>query len=479
MPTVLDCVRRTLTRHDLVSRETRVVVALSGGSDSVALAYLVRELEQTAELRVAGLAHFNHQLRPAADADQRLCETMARSVGWLIVVDREDVAVRARRERRSLEDAARTARYAFLERARMTLSGDVVALGHTRDDQAETFLLRLLRGAGARGLAAMHPRAGVMIRPLLDCRRRDLRAYLDARQIAYVEDESNHDVGIPRNRVRAELLPLLERRFNPAVVDVLARQATLARDDWRWMEAAAEALSSDVCRHEGDLWTLDVAGLTGAPLGLRRYVLWCAMTKAARGRPVSFDHVEAALGLLGPDDGGASLDAPGQRVERVGPDVVLRSRPRGTVGRAAPQRPNLFRFPLSIPGEALLAEAGFAVSAELSLPDSMMGLDVPGFSRDPAVALVRRDVCGKGLAVRNRRPGDHFRPVGLGGRKTLQDFFVDRKVVRADRDTVPLVVDEADRIVWVAGYGIDEEFRVTESTQPVLILRLRVLGGAA
>ena len=122
-----------------------------------------------------------------------------------------------------------------------------MAVGHTRDDQAETFLLRLLRGAGARGLAAMHPRRGAIIRPLIECRRADLRVYLDERRIPHIEDETNGDVSIPRNRVRAELLPLLEARFNPAIVDVLADQAELARAEWMWMEEqiAASGLEAD------------------------------------------------------------------------------------------------------------------------------------------------------------------------------------------------------------------------------------------
>src|SRR6185295_13616869 len=153
--------------------------------------------------------HFNHQLRSAADRDEQFCVDLAASFGWPNCVEREDVAARAGRERRSLEDAARTARHGFFERARARLDAGIVALGHTRDDQAETFLLRLLRGAGPRGLAAMHPRRGSVVRPLLACRRQELRAYLAERQASYVDDESNADVSIPRNRVRAELLPLL------------------------------------------------------------------------------------------------------------------------------------------------------------------------------------------------------------------------------------------------------------------------------
>src|SRR5207245_5474538 len=182
---LIDQFRRTIRDHDLMRPDTRVVVALSGGADSVALAHLVRELDAAGELRAAGAAHFNHRLRASADRDERFSVGLAESFGWPIVTDREDVAARARRERRSLEDAARTARHEFFERARVRFDADVVALGHTRDDQAETFLLRLVRGAGLRGLAAMHPRNGSIVRPLLACRRRNLRAYLDERKIAY------------------------------------------------------------------------------------------------------------------------------------------------------------------------------------------------------------------------------------------------------------------------------------------------------
>jgi tRNA(Ile)-lysidine synthase len=488
---LLDQVRRTIRDHRLALPDTRVVVALSGGPDSVALAHVVRELDAAGELRAAGAAHFNHQLRATADRDERFCAGLAESFGWPIVTDREDVAARARRERRSLEDAARTARHEFLERARTGLGADAVAVGHTRDDQAETFLLRLVRGAGARGLAAMHPRNGPIVRPLLDCPRSAVRAFLDERQIPHVEDESNQDVAILRNRVRAELVPLLEVRFNPAIVDVLAGEAEIARDEWTWMQGAADELvraalvRSDAERSHAEF---DVATLLAAPLALRRLVVWRAMTDAAGGRPVAFEHVRAALRLLEPDAGSSGIDAPGHRAERIGLRLVLTSKPAGAVGRwspssttrttragqtnpANPGHPaNLFRYLLSIPGEVQLSEAGCIVSAE-SRPSASATEMMP--AADGAVAIVRSDVCQGPLAVRNRRPGDRFHPVGLGGQKKLQDYFVDRKVARQQRDVVPLVVDNQDRIVWVAGYGIDAEFRVTDPTQAVLILRLK------
>jgi tRNA(Ile)-lysidine synthase len=454
-------IRQFIRQHDLIRAETRVVAAVSGGSDSVALAHLLRELAAAGDLRLAGLAHFNHQLRFSAADDERCTAAVADAIGVPMFVEREDVAARARKERRSIENAARAARHAFFERARLHFDADAVALGHTRDDQAETVLLRLVRGAGPRGLAGMYPRKGHIIRPLLGVRRQELRAWLHDRGITFAEDETNADVTIPRNRVRAELLPFLAARFNPSIVDALADEANLAREIWDWMTVEAGTFTGSEGSEE-----LDVPTLMSAPPALRRLVVWTAMQKASGGRPVAFGHVEAALRLM--HDSGV-IDAPGQRVERVGSRLVLTSRPHGTKGRFGSA--NLFRYPLSIPGETALPEAGWIVSAEAAAATD--GATVSNGRFAPGTAIVRRDLCRGPLSVRNRRPGDRFTPVGLPGRKKLQDFFVDRKVARRDRDAVPLVVDAADRIVWVAGYGIDEAFRVTDPVQAVVIFKVR------
>jgi len=467
-------VRRTIRDHDLARPTTRVAVAVSGGSDSVALAHLMRLLDGAGELRAAGIVHFNHQLRAAADDDQALVARLAEQFGWPFIAEREDVGERARRERRSIEDAARTARHEFFERARLALDADVVAVGHTRDDQAETLLLRLLRGAGQRGLAGMHPRNGTIIRPLLDCRRADLRAYLDLHRVPYATDETNDDVSIPRNRVRAELIPLLESRFNPRIVDALADHAEIARDEWAWMSSEAR-LKAQASMLEGQVSPSDlsVAALRQLPLALRRLAVWRAMTAASGGRPIGFDHVRAALRLLEQDSDGA-IDAPGQRVNRIGSAFVLTNRPaRGTAG--GDETPRGFHYPLEVPGEVRLAEASCVVSAETQAGDALP----PSSAGDGTIAIVRSDVCPGPLAIRSRRPGDRFRPLGLHGRKKLQDYFVDRKVARHQRDVVPIVVDARDRIVWVAGHTIDDQFRVTDPAQAVLILRLKPVGGPA
>lgn len=472
-------VREFVRRHALARPGARVVAAVSGGSDSVALVHILHELHRAGDLILVGVAHLNHGLRDTSERDLQLAQRVAESLGLPAFVERADVNARAARERRSIEVAAHAERYEFFERARLSQSADLVAVGHTRDDQAETFLLRMLRGAGAQGLAGMYPRRGPVVRPLLGCRRRDLREYLDARHVAYVDDESNADVSIARNRVRAELLPLLEKRFNPGIVDVLADEAALARETWQAVREAADEVYAGVTSApsgHGSERRLDVAALAGALPALRRAVVRRAMSEVAGGRPISFAHSEAALQLLDGDADG-ELDLPGHRMERRGEWIVLTGRPPGTVGRGKADPATVFHYSLSVPGEVRLAEAGCVVSAEPFAAETDAE-PRPGLGQD-LVAHVRRDLCPEGLGVRNRRPGDRFRPAGLGGRKKLQDFFVDRKVARPLRDRVPLVVDQSDRIVWVAGYGIDEAFRVTDPSQGVLILKLTQIKNGA
>jgi tRNA(Ile)-lysidine synthase len=338
----------------------------------------------------------------------------------------------------------------------------------------------------------MYPRNGVLIRPLLSCRRDELRAYLAEAGITYVDDESNADVSIPRNRVRAELIPFLENRFNPRIVDVLADEADLVREILQFVQTEADKLlarslrppvagrpSTGISADPSDLRPetsyLDVDTLLAGAPALRQFALWQAMSAAAGGRPISFEHVQSAFRLLESAEGGAA-DLPGQRLERKGDLLVLTGRPPGQSRRVRQDGTNFFDHELSIPGEVVVPSIGSVVSAE-TFPAGVA--DPRAWSGDPTVAVVRADLCSGRWRVRNRNPGDRFRPIGLGGRKKLQDFFVDHKVPRRERDRVPLVVNEAGRIVWVAGYGIDEMFRVTDPAQAVVILRLKLLGGPA
>jgi tRNA(Ile)-lysidine synthase len=367
----------------------------------------------------------------------------------------------------SLEAAAHSARKEFFGRAAVTLRADAVAVAHTCDDQAETFLLRLIRGAGPRGLGGMHPRSGFVVRPLIECARSDVREFLAARGAAHREDESNADLDIPRNRIRHELIPLLQQRFSPAIVHVLDREARIAREDNAFLEKAARRASERLARRTAEGVEVDAAGLLAEPPAIARRVIRDAQQVASGGRFVGFEAVDAVLAFavsksLGP------LDLPGHRANRFGETIVL------TKSRGRPKRREQaeFVYELGVPGQVSVPEADCAISA--SVETAGTGESVASrwalASRGDLAVVEAGQVTGP-LTVRNRRPGDRFRPLGLSGHKKLQDYFVDAKVRRSERDRVPLVVDSAGQIVWVAGHVVAEDFRVTDRTRAVVILK--------
>jgi tRNA(Ile)-lysidine synthase len=464
-------VRRTIRRYGMIPSGGRVVVALSGGPDSVALVHLLRELEGAGDLVVAGVAHFNHQLRDGAEADERFCRELADALGVPIQTGRADVRAAARADGRSIEDAARRLRYAFLQEAAVTLQADAIAVGHSRDDQAETFLLRIIRGAGTRGLRSIRPKAGNIVRPLIEVSRVDLRQFAANRKLVFREDETNGDVSIPRNRVRHELLPYLEREFSPNIVEVLSREAALAAADEDRLQIDAIDLASSIVltNTRDENVRLDAAALTAAHPALASRVARLALDRLAGGRFVGFDHVQRFLDFAREGATGSALSLPGQQGRIVRSPTPPHARMVVLTVDGGPK--SSFHFSLSIPGEVILTAQGWTVSAEwadsaepagpngLGLFALVKGLDAP-------------------LAVRSRLPGDRFRPAGLGGRaRKLQDFMVDRKIARSHRDLLPLVVDRDDRIVWIVGHAVAEGFRAATPSPGVILLKARHLGG--
>jgi tRNA(Ile)-lysidine synthase len=353
---LLERVQRTVVEQGLFGAGDAVVAAVSGGADSTALAHVLALLAPRLGARLVGLAHLNHQLRPAAELDEAACRELADRLGLPIEVGRADVRGEARARKTSIEDAARTVRYTFLNEAAAARGASRVAVGHTRNDQAETVLLRLVRGSGPAGLAGIYPRAGRVVRPLLDVRRRDVEAWLREQGIGWREDESNQDRAIPRNTVRHELLPGLERAFGDGVVDVLARQAALSRADAEWFElVAAETAGRLVIEEEGAV-VIEQAALDALHPAIGRRVVLAALRRAAGRRPdpgsrspgggafVGFEHVEAVL-ALSRDAGTGAVDLPGQRVSRrlgwlrfeaQAPDPGREGRRRGRPAAARP-----------------------------------------------------------------------------------------------------------------------------------------------
>ena len=323
---LLHQVRRTIRRHALCPPGSRVLVGVSGGSDSVALTLLLRELSEHGLFSVVGLAHVNHLLRPEAARDEEFCRDLATRLDLPVSVETVDVRSYAASQRLSIEDAARRLRYESLRHCAVDLHADRIAVGHTRDDQAETFLLKLIRGAGMTGLGGVYPQRGEVIRPLLEVSREELRDYLRAAGQVWVEDDTNADLTNPRNRIRHRVLPEMNLAAGADTRSAIARAAGLAREDSRWLDELADSHFTSLVRESPSGLEIDAGTLDEQPQPVQRRVLLRGLRLIADGREIGLEHVETALGVAAGLTGGA--DVPGGRVElRRGKLVLLRKPP--------------------------------------------------------------------------------------------------------------------------------------------------------
>jgi tRNA(Ile)-lysidine synthase len=471
---------RTIREFGLVTVGDRVALAVSGGADSVALVWLMHELAGELGCMVAGLVHVNHGLRGEESAgDERFCRALAERLGWPIEVATVDVAARARAEHRSYEAAAREARYAFFAEAAGRLGATVVATAHTLDDQAETVLLRLIRGAGSRGVAGIRRRRGAIVRPLLGCRRAELRRYLAGRGEPFREDSSNLDESIARNRVRHRLLPVIED-IAPGGIPALARFAELAEEDEAFLNRAAiesargcvQFVPAD--RAGSRAARLHAPALATLPRALASRIVRQAIEDLTLRRNLAARHINDVLRLLASDKPVGHLDLPGVVVERQGDEVLI-----GRTGASEfDVRSSQFEVELLLPGAVDIPEAGVRMVATAgSAAGGSSGSLFAGGRRD--VAVVQAASVIPPFVVRSRRAGDRFRPIGAPGRRKIQDLLVDRKVPRGERDRVPIVEDTTGRIVWVAGLALAEECRVTAAEAGVVILQMMPVDGPA
>lgn len=478
-------VEEAIRRGRLLEPGMRVAVACSGGADSMALACLLTELKERLGLRLL-LAHLNHQLRGAeADADQAFVRQLAERLELEFIVRREDVAAHARREKTNLEEAGRQARLAFFASLISNRKADAVALAHTLDDQAETVLARLLRGAGTRGLAGIYPvveplpgaSAGRLVRPLLGVRRGELRAYLAEREQTWREDLSNLDPRRLRNRIRLALLPQL----NPAAVEHLARLAEHARQEESFWAAYIEERFRALARFgrarsrpadEGGLLELEIACLldpdpllqrlqarqaADARRAVARRLLRRALG-AVRGdlRRITQAHVESLLRLAEQGQSGQRVVLPGVEAERrFGRLVLCRS-------DARPADPPDFRLRVDAPGGVRLPGGGALTFKLVAIRELE-----PGYNQRSRLVDAARAPFP--LLVRNWQPGDAYQPLGAARVKKLKTLFQEQRISREWRARTP-VVECGGEIVWVPRFGVAAAYGLTEASRTALVI---------
>jgi tRNA(Ile)-lysidine synthase len=443
-----------------VTEGDRMVVAVSGGADSICLLHLLRQMTTQRPLSLH-VAHLNHQFRPEAEEEAAFVVSMAKRWDLPVTTSSQPVGALSKSLGLGKQEGARYLRYVFLKETAQAVGARWIATAHTADDQAETYLMRLLRGSGARGLASIPPvRDGMILRPLLSVTRAAIEAELRNHGLQWCEDPSNRSPVYLRNRIRHELLPMLAS-YNPNIRATLCQQAELLRAEDKWMTKATLRQAGEIAKVGVSeiSFPLDRFGSLHRAMQ-RRLLRWGIEQLIQPGRlPVTFEQIERLIDLILLPTGKRMNLPAGLRAERQQDCLVLR-----WGGDDPVNAPESVEIASADTSPLYLAGWKLRFSFQPGLPSD---------AKPPAPFCVTFD-CDRlvfPLTLRGFQAGDRFTPFGMGGSKKLHDFFIDAKVPRQIRRTIPLLISQG-RIAWIIGHRADATFVATPTTQRVLTIRV-------
>ncbi len=460
-------VRRTIEKYGLLDRGDRVVAAVSGGPDSVALLAVLKDLFIPYGL-ILKVAHLNHGLRGReSDREEIFVRDLCKSMDIPFFSRKADIPAARRASRGTLEEICRQERYRFFEEVRARVGFNKIALGHHLDDQAETVMMRILRGSGPEGLKGMVPfRDRVFIRPLIEVTRKEITGFLEKRGMTAMTDSSNASDFCLRNRIRRGLMPELKERYNPRLAENLGRMADILRMEDDWMQKTVEGVLKEWgLDEEKEVTTLPVPGLRHLHEALRHRIVKTVLSDLSPApNRVGYRHVEAVMKLLAGDAPGATLDMPFRiRVRREYDRLYFERKgdlPAAPSGKAA----RAFRFDVSVPGEVVIAEIGTRLSFQLVDTSQVApNSDQTVFMDADAIAFP--------LTLRSWNPGDRIQPLGMAGTQKVQDLFINEKVPRAKREDILLLADR-ESVLWIPGIRLSERVRVKKDTKKVLKIEM-------
>jgi tRNA(Ile)-lysidine synthase len=449
---------QTIDHFNMLQKGDKVIVACSGGPDSVALLHLLNQIKGKYDLKLI-VAHVNHKLRgQESDEDERFVKRLTQNLRLDFYARSFDVARIARKKKVSIEEAAREVRYQYLARLAQRLKATKIALGHNADDQAETVLMRLIRGTGALGLTGMSIVRGKIIRPLLQIKREEIEEFLKEQNLDFRIDSSNLRQDYLRNRIRLELLPHLKRNYNPKIIDALNRTASIlsAQEDYLEKETLKEF--GKMAKAQKEKISLDLDKLFSYDIFLQREILRLVFELLGGGGfKTGFAQVERILSLA--------------QQGKTGGRVFLS---KDILAEVSARHLNFYKVKKTEKDQSLIFP-GMVESRRFGIRlDSKVikrkNLKEEPYSKDEMTAFLDWDKLRPPFILRNPRTSDRFNPLGMKGTKSLKDFLTDLKVPRYEKERT-LVLTSDDKIVWVFGYRIADQFKVQKSTKQVLKIK--------
>lgn len=468
---IIDNVKKTIKKYSLISKNDHILVGLSGGPDSVCLLKILNSLKDELDIKISA-AYIDHGLRPGEIIyEKKICHDLCKSLNVFYIEKSVDVKTYIKQTGFNKQEAARELRYSAFYDIAFDIKANKIALGHNADDQAETIIMRILRGSGPTGLSGIPPirlyKKNLtdykvhVIRPLIETERTDIEKFLQKENLTFAIDSSNLKDEYLRNKIRHILMPFF-KKVNKDIVRTICKTADILRDEERYFElTVTKSLMKLISRKSNEHIELFLAPLESMDSVLIRRVLRRAIDETIGLKGINFNHIEDIINLIKCGKAGDRLYLPHNiRVIKGYSNLVLTS-----------QKPRqLTPSILNIQGESILKESSIVLQSEIldvdNLKDYGDGKKSASFDFDKLIPP---------LKIRGRIDGDFFYPFGLGKKKKIQDFFVDEKIPRDERNSIPLLVDSCNNIFWVVGYRIDDRYKVDKNTKRVLKLTIKPL----
>lgn len=465
---MLQRVLQTIQTYRMLSPGDKVVVGLSGGADSVALLHILKEL-QNGPLNInLYAAHVNHGIRGVhAREDAIFAHNLCKEWGIPFFLEEADIPSLARSMNQSEEEVGRQIRYGFFREVAEKVNGNKIATAHHKNDQAETILHNLIRGTGMQGLTGIQAVSdGVIIRPLLEITKQQILEYIALHELPYQEDATNEDSTYTRNRIRNQLIPSLEKDFNPDIVDSLVRMSGILREEEEFLADYTMDLYQKYTKSYLNKLILDLKSFSFCHLAIQKRLVRVAL-RELRGSldDVSSSHVEAVIKLAAGSRTGSLTTIPGSA--KGAPEVKVKVSYGALQFEIVESYMPIFYMEksLDLPGKVIWENPSITVTSEKWDKNK-------GFTFSSQCIYIDEDKIKGKLRLRNRKKGDRFQPLGMEGTKKLKDFFIDRKIPVDQRDSIPLLVDE-ESIIWVVGYQLNQNYRLTDSSENIVKISIQ------
>ncbi len=485
-------IEKTVSDYNMLQLGDSVLVTVSGGPDSVALLHVILELSRIFSLRL-GIAHLNHSLRgKESDKDALFVGCMARRLDLPFYISKQDVRKYQADNRLSLEDAARRVRYSFFYKTSAHHGFTRIALGHHADDNAELVLMNILRGAGHKGITGIPPvrksltSGKIIVRPLIRLTREQILSFLKEEEREYVIDQSNSDTSLLRNRIRCNLIPELQKSYNPRIIEALNRLSAIVSAEERWIDGLINSIleknsmpgkDNGKGKEKDNELEISIPEIKGIDIAALRRIVRKAI-KIIKGdlKRITFSHIDSIINLLKNGSSSWSLDLPEKIRVRRDYDILFISKKKKPLRESRPELyvNELPAFEYIIPqpeheGSFLLFLDKLNIYMKFSIIDNVSFAVLCRHGRK--TAFFDMDVLSFPLTVRNIKPGDRFHPLGMKGTQKVKKYFINKKVARKNRASTPVLLS-LNKIIWLVGHQIDESVKNKHSTEKALKVEL-------